>query len=94
MKGDKRIKQLKKMALKHAQITHYATIENPYQDVYLRVFIMETDDIITDIIITQQIYNYVEDKEYFNEIQLSPKDFESLTRWITENLTVKAEAKP
>jgi hypothetical protein len=88
MKGDKRIRELKDMAKAYGEFKTLATYENPYQDDYTHIFLMELDNTITSVVIAQQTSNYVNGEETYSEIWLSLNDYEKITTWIKEKLNL------
>jgi len=93
VKGERRLKELKELSKASTVFGTFATYENPYQDEITHVFLIETDGTITNIVITQHINNYVNGKETFSEIWLSPKDFQNIAEWISKTLTLYSEGE-
>jgi len=67
MKGDRKLKELE-------EISKYQYIIPPdesflYQNYHTRLFITEDNTVI----IAQQSYSHITNKEYYNDITLSPK---------------------
>jgi hypothetical protein len=86
MKGDKKIKELKSMAKEYVAFDTVATVENPYEDRKTHVFVIELDKEVKSVVIAQQTYNYVSDKEDYSEIWLSKDDALKVLKWFDERL--------
>jgi len=75
MKGDKRLKEWGEVSKHQYIITpdeyHF---DLAYQTYNTKLFVMEDNTII----ITQQYYSYTFNKEYYNEIVLSPKQLKQI----------------
>jgi hypothetical protein len=50
------------------------------------VFLIEYVEGVFSIVVAQQTYTFVDNTETYDEIWISPKDFDKITEWIMEKL--------